>query len=137
LPPSAGAPFLSALAGAPFLSPPHPGRRSRARMRNAAWGPWERSAGNKGIGGSSHIWIVRNGAGWRRIARRLVYSQSTATLRTPLPWSYFLAIAQTDGVVNPATDLVPLCSNCHSMVHRKRGEILPVERLRKIISQRN
>lgn len=43
------------------------------------------------------------------------------------------SITQTSGVVNPATDLVPLCSNCHSMVHRKTGEIMPVDRLREIM----
>jgi Predicted restriction endonuclease len=32
-------------------------------------------------------------------------------------------IADTDGEheINPMTDLVPLCSNCHSMIHRKEG----------------
>lgn len=43
------------------------------------------------------------------------------------------SITQTSGGVNPATDLVPLCSNCHSMVHRKSGEIMPVEQLREIM----
>lgn len=43
------------------------------------------------------------------------------------------SITQTDGIVNPATDLVPLCSNCHSMVHRKRGEIMPVAELQEIM----
>jgi len=46
------------------------------------------------------------------------------------------SITQIDGPVDPATDLAPLCSNCHSMVHRKRGEILPIEELRASI-QRN
>lgn len=32
-------------------------------------------------------------------------------------------IADTDGEheIDPKTDLVPLCSNCHSMIHRKEG----------------
>ena len=34
--------------------------------------------------------------------------------------------------VNPRTDMVVLCSNCHSMIHRKRDEILTVEELKKI-----
>jgi 5-methylcytosine-specific restriction protein A len=37
-------------------------------------------------------------------------------------------------LVNPATDLVPLCSNCHSMVHRQSPPIT-VEHLRALISQ--
>lgn len=34
-------------------------------------------------------------------------------------------IADTDGEheIDPKTDLVPLCSNCHSMIHRKEGGI--------------
>jgi len=35
--------------------------------------------------------------------------------------------------VNPQTDLLPLCPNCHRMIHRKRDKIMSVEELRKII----
>ncbi len=38
--------------------------------------------------------------------------------------------------IDPKSDLVPLCSNCHSMVHRKHGTIVPVEDLIKIIQAR-
>lgn len=34
--------------------------------------------------------------------------------------------------VNPKTDLVCLCSNCHSMIHRKKGEPMKVEELKAI-----
>lgn len=37
--------------------------------------------------------------------------------------------------INPATDLVPLCSNCHSMVHRQRGQIMPINELKLLIKQ--
>lgn len=39
------------------------------------------------------------------------------------------------GVTTPdvATDLVPLCSNCHSMAHRRRGMSLNVEELQALI----
>jgi predicted HNH restriction endonuclease len=40
-------------------------------------------------------------------------------------------------VPDPATDLIPLCSNCHSMVHRERGKILPVAALRARIMKRH
>jgi len=46
------------------------------------------------------------------------------------------SITQIDGPVDPRTDLVPLCSNCHRMVHRKRGEILSVDELRKTIQRK-
>lgn len=36
--------------------------------------------------------------------------------------------------VNPETDLVCLCSNCHRMIHRRRDSILTIEKLRSLIS---
>lgn len=38
--------------------------------------------------------------------------------------------------INPSTDLVPLCSNCHSIIHRKRDSCLSVEDLKMIIEKR-
>lgn len=43
------------------------------------------------------------------------------------------SITESVSQMKPATDLVPLCSNCHSMVHRKKGEIIPVDQLRKLL----
>jgi 5-methylcytosine-specific restriction protein A len=37
-------------------------------------------------------------------------------------------------IVNPAEDLVPLCSNCHRMIHRHDSP-LEIETLKKLISQ--
>lgn len=34
--------------------------------------------------------------------------------------------------VNPMTDLVPLCSNCHRMIHRKK-QLLSIDELKKLI----
>lgn len=42
---------------------------------------------------------------------------------------------QGEGIVNPETDLVCLCANCHRMVHRNRHEVLQVEELRHILSR--
>ncbi len=36
-------------------------------------------------------------------------------------------------VVTPETDLVCLCSNCHSMVHRKKNAVIPPEQLKHLI----
>lgn len=38
-------------------------------------------------------------------------------------------------VIDPATDLVCLCSNCHRMIHRKRDSIISLEELIKIIKK--
>ena len=38
-------------------------------------------------------------------------------------------------IVNPATDLVCLCANCHRMIHRKKNAILTLEELKEIIQQ--
>lgn len=37
--------------------------------------------------------------------------------------------------VNPQTDLVCLCSNCHRMIHRKRNDVLSIEKLKDIIRE--
>ena len=37
-------------------------------------------------------------------------------------------------IINPSTDLICLCSNCHRMVHRKRDSILSLEDLKKILN---
>ena len=37
--------------------------------------------------------------------------------------------------INPEKDLVPVCSNCHRMLHRKRDHVLTVEELRALIRQ--
>lgn len=35
--------------------------------------------------------------------------------------------------VNPETDLVPLCANCHRMVHRSKDNVLSFEELKQLI----
>lgn len=37
--------------------------------------------------------------------------------------------------VNPATDLVVVCANCHRMIHRKKNQVLSLEELKKIIKE--
>lgn len=38
-------------------------------------------------------------------------------------------------IVNPETDLIPLCANCHAVVHRKRDKTLTVEDLQAMINR--
>ncbi|WP_028695095.1 HNH endonuclease [Pseudomonas cremoricolorata] len=38
--------------------------------------------------------------------------------------------------VNPATDLVTLCANCHAMVHRKRDSTLSIDELKAMLRGR-
>lgn len=46
------------------------------------------------------------------------------------------SVSKVDGgMVNPATDLAPLCSNCHSMAHRERARIVPIEELRSMVNK--
>ncbi len=35
--------------------------------------------------------------------------------------------------VNPETDLIPICPNCHAMIHRNQDRVLEIEELRAII----
>lgn len=37
--------------------------------------------------------------------------------------------------IDPNTDLVPLCSNCHSMIHRKNGTLLTVQELKSVLNK--
>ena len=37
-------------------------------------------------------------------------------------------------VVDPATDLIPFCANCHAVVHRKPGQLLSVEQLTGLLN---
>ena len=46
-----------------------------------------------------------------------------------------LSMLDGETQVDPATDLVCLCSNCHSMVHRKRNAIVSIEELREIVNR--
>lgn len=49
---------------------------------------------------------------------------------------HLFPISQTDGehMVDPATELVPLCANCHAMIHRLKGEEMTVEKLQSYIN---
>ena len=47
-----------------------------------------------------------------------------------------LAEVDEDHIVNPETDLAPVCANCHRMIHRRRGDTLSVDELRKLIRDR-
>lgn len=44
-----------------------------------------------------------------------------------------LSTLKQETLINPEKDLVPLCSNCHRMIHRKKDEILTIEELKKIV----
>jgi 5-methylcytosine-specific restriction protein A len=40
-------------------------------------------------------------------------------------------------VAEALKDLIPLCANCHRMVHRQRGKPLSIQDLREILSSQN
>lgn len=37
-------------------------------------------------------------------------------------------------MINPETDLIPLCANCHSVVHRKKSNTLSTDELKQLIA---
>ncbi|MGK7378341.1 HNH endonuclease [Planococcus sp. 1R117A] len=37
--------------------------------------------------------------------------------------------------VNPETDLIPLCANCHRMVHRRKDDVLTLQSLRNLLKE--
>ncbi|WP_189338109.1 EVE domain-containing protein [Bacillus wiedmannii] len=38
-------------------------------------------------------------------------------------------------LIDPERDLVPLCANCHRMVHRKKDEVLTIEELKALLNK--
>lgn len=38
-------------------------------------------------------------------------------------------------IVNPEKDLIPLCSNCHSMIHRRRDDAIPIKEFKRIYDE--
>jgi len=38
--------------------------------------------------------------------------------------------------INPKKDLVPLCSNCHRMIHRRKDDLLTPSQIRKILGKK-
>ena len=60
-----------------------------------------------------------------------LYGQSLA--RDYIEIHHIKPINESHGTVNPETDLVPLCSNCHSMIHRNQNQSLSVNDLKKVI----
>jgi len=52
---------------------------------------------------------------------------------------HIVPISQRGGeyVVDPIKDLRPLCPNCHSMIHRKRDNVLSVEKLKHLFEQKH
>lgn len=39
----------------------------------------------------------------------------------------------SERATNYKTDLVPVCANCHRMIHRKRKEVLSIDKLRSMV----
>lgn len=46
-----------------------------------------------------------------------------------------LSTLEEEVEIDPETDLIPLCANCHRMVHRRRDDVLDVETLKSMIKQ--
>src|SRR5215218_4839970 len=44
-------------------------------------------------------------------------------------------VSEHEGPVDPARDMVPLCSNCHSMAHRRKNTVTSVEELKALIEE--
>jgi predicted HNH restriction endonuclease len=44
-------------------------------------------------------------------------------------------LSEYEGEVDPETDLVPLCANCHAMAHRRRPTVTTIGELRALIDE--
>lgn len=45
-----------------------------------------------------------------------------------------LYLNQKEQIVAPVKDLLPVCSNCHRMIHRRKDSVLTIEQIQKILS---
>lgn len=52
---------------------------------------------------------------------------------------HIVPLSQLNGElpVNPATDMLPLCSNCHRMIHRRKASVLSIQELRDILERQS
>jgi 5-methylcytosine-specific restriction endonuclease McrA len=46
-------------------------------------------------------------------------------------------LSEYEGEVDPETDLVPLCANCHAMAHKRRATVTSVDELKELIKKAN
>jgi hypothetical protein len=44
-------------------------------------------------------------------------------------------LSEHEGAVDPATDLIPLCANCHAMAHKRRKSVTPIGELKELIEK--
>ena len=44
-------------------------------------------------------------------------------------------LSEYEGEVDPETDLVPLCANCHAMAHRRRNAVTSIEELKELMEK--
>jgi len=44
-------------------------------------------------------------------------------------------LSKYEGEVDPETDLMPLCANCHAMAHRRRATVTSIEELKELIEK--
>ena len=44
-------------------------------------------------------------------------------------------LSEYEGELDPVTDLVPLCANCHAMAHKKKSTVTTVEELKTLIEK--
>lgn len=46
-----------------------------------------------------------------------------------------LSTLNEEVLINPVVDLVPVCANCHRMIHRKKDHVLTINELKEIINR--
>jgi 5-methylcytosine-specific restriction protein A len=46
-------------------------------------------------------------------------------------------LSEHEGEVDPATDLISLCANCHRMAHRRRSSVTSIDELKALIGKSN
>ncbi|MBI5209531.1 MAG: HNH endonuclease [Elusimicrobia bacterium] len=90
---------------------------------------YERSAKNRRLA------LARWGNACRVCEMRFDKYYGASLARGFIEFHHLRPIALGPRTTNPAKDLVPLCSNCHSMAHQRRPVPIPISQLRKALAQ--
>ena len=47
-----------------------------------------------------------------------------------------LSTIREETKINPSTDLIPVCANCHRIIHRKKENILSIDEMKELVCKK-
>ncbi len=80
-----------------------------------------------------HRWYERS----TRNRERAIELHGTACKVCGFDFDDVVPLSEHEGVVDPATGLVPPCASCHRMAHKRGTSVTSVEKLRALIRRQD